>query len=152
MQQFRAMSANGVRSPKPRARFFTDLENYLAKHVKEKDKLILTMDANEPDHEGSELAQWKERIGLTNILHHLHGENSTKTFQRGRFAIDHGYVNDNCLPALRKAGHIPFNRYHISDHCAQFADFHKPTLFGKSVESGSLKGLPACQIKLYKSK
>ena len=90
------------------------------------------MDANEPDHEGSELAQWKERNGLTNALHYLHGENSTKTFQRGRFAIDHCYVNDNCLPALQKAGHIPFNRYHISDHCAQFADFHKPTLFGKS--------------------
>ena len=131
MQQYRAMSENGVRTPKPRKQFFTDLENHLAKHVKEKDKLILTMDANEPDHPGSELAQWKERNGLTNALHHLHGEGSTKTYQRGQFAIDHTYVNDNCLPALRKAGHIPFNRFNISDHCAQFADFHKPTLFGK---------------------
>ena len=29
-------------------------------------------------------------------------------------------------------GHIAFNRYHLSDHCVQFADFDKPTLFEKS--------------------
>lgn len=132
MQQFRAMAENGVRKPKPRTQFFTDLDQTLAQHVKAKDKLILSMDANEPDHPGSALAQWKERNGLTNIMHHLHGEASTRTYQGGRLSIDHTYINDNTLPALQKGGHIPFNRFHISGHCGQFADFHKPTLFGKN--------------------
>ncbi len=132
MQQYRAMAERGVRNPRPRQRFFHDLEAHLTKHIKPNDKLILSMDANEPDHLGSALSLWKERNGLTNALHHLHGENSTKTFQRGRFAIDHTFVNDNCLPALRNGGHLPFNMFHISDHCGHYLDFHKPTLFGKN--------------------
>ena len=132
MQQFRAMAEDGVRNPKPRTRFFADLETHMAKHVKDKDKLILSIDANEPDIPGNSFSQWKERNGLTNALTHLHGDAAPKTYQRGQHAIDHILVNDNCLDALRRGGHIPFNRYHLSDHCAQYADFHKPTLFGKS--------------------
>ena len=89
------------------------------------------MDANEPDEPGTPLAQWKERLGLTNALTHLHGNGSSKTYQRGQKAIDHIFLNDFALEALRRGGHVPFNRYHLADHCGIYADFHKPTLFGK---------------------
>ncbi len=46
-------------------------------------------------------------------------------------AIDYRFANNNCLPALRKAVHLLFNRFNISDHCTLFFDFHKPTLFGQ---------------------
>ena len=69
MQQFRAMAENRVQNPKPWAQFFTDLEQYQAQHVKAKDKLIISMNANEPYHPGSALLQWKERNGLTNVAY-----------------------------------------------------------------------------------
>ena len=56
-QEYRAMEEKGTHNPKPRAKFFSDLENYLAINVKAKDKLILSMDTNEPNHPGSALVQ-----------------------------------------------------------------------------------------------
>ena len=41
-------------------------------------------------------------------------------------------VGSQSITHILMGGHIPFNRYHLSDHCVQFADFDKPTLFGKS--------------------
>eukprot|EP00957_Ditylum_brightwellii_P033250 2519861-Ditylum_brightwellii.AAC.1 len=69
-------------------------------------------------------------LNLLNARAHLHPAlTPPATYQRGTECIDYMFISPGLLPALTKAGFLPYHSTMYSDHCALWADFDPSIMF-----------------------
>lgn len=123
-QQWHILRRSGDKTPDPRKRFITDLEKRVCKATREKQGIIVMLDANESlQHFNNDFTKWVRESGLVDIHVHRHGtEGEPATHTRGTRRIDYMLISQDLINYVSSAGILPFKTFTKSDHRALFMD------------------------------
>ena len=92
-------------------------------------EVIIMMDANSPTTDPS-MEAFMDALNLHDLMAEYLPDTPPKTYQRGRYKIDHIFGTISVLTAMTGAGIIPFGQGPKSDHASIYADFSLATLCG----------------------
>ena len=116
--------------PDPRRLFFKDFQKFIDKCHANNEELIIGIDANDTDNEGTDLNGFLMENDLVDAFRHLHPDTTPPhTYQQSSNRLDYIFVTPALTPALKASGFLPFNVPFFSDHGALFAEFDKTILF-----------------------
>lgn len=121
MQQIRLLKQQNIRNPNPRQQVLDDLDTLLKQVNKEKDDVIIMMDANSDLQDGA-LTKILHKHKLYDALGSKHGHNQPSTYARGVRTIDYIFCSETIINAIVKGGILPYNELIPSDHRGLFID------------------------------
>jgi hypothetical protein len=131
-QQWHILRRSGDKTPDPRKRFITDLEKRVRKATREKQGIIVMLDANESlQHFNNDFTKWVRESGLVDIHVHRHGtDGEPATHTRGSSRIDYMLISQDLIDYVSAAGILPFKTFTKSDHRALFMDIDLEAYLG----------------------
>jgi hypothetical protein len=123
-QQWHILRRSGDKTPDPRKRFIRDLEKRVGKALREKQGVIVMLDANESlQHFNNDFTKWIRNSQLVDIHVHRHGtQGEPTTYTRGSTRIDYMLLSRDLVDYVSAAGILPFKTFTKSDHRALFID------------------------------
>jgi exonuclease III len=156
MQQFRKISRSKkdqsiTDRPRPQRQMILDLQAWLESKVKEGNKVILSIDANEeykpsegqisslPYRDGNHIINSTHDGTISTLCHScglvdphtlLHTETPPPpTYIRGNSRLDFFFISKSLLHSVERAGILPYNSVFEGDHRPCFLDFSAQSLF-----------------------
>jgi hypothetical protein len=131
-QQWHILRRSGNKTPDPRKSFIIDLEKRVCKAIREKQGVIVMLDANETlQHFNNDFTKWVRNSSLIDIHVHRHGtEEEPATYTRGRTRIDYMLISPDLVEFVSAAGILPFKTFTKSDHRALFMDIDMDCYLG----------------------
>jgi hypothetical protein len=139
-QQWHILRRAGDKTPDPRKRFIKDLEKRVSKATREKQGVIVMLDANESlQHFNNDFTKWVRESGLVDIHVHRHGtEGEPATHTRGKNRIDYMHISQDLVEFVSAAGILPFKTFSKSDHRALFMDIDLDCYLGGRLSDTAL--------------
>eukprot|EP00957_Ditylum_brightwellii_P205435 15343879-Ditylum_brightwellii.AAC.1 len=108
----------------------TEKEQTLGSQPSNKEELIIGIDANETDAEGTDLHSFLFENELVDAFCHLHLDATPpNTYQCSENCLDYIFITPALTPALKAVGFLPFNVPFLTDHGSLYANFDEDTLF-----------------------
>eukprot|EP00957_Ditylum_brightwellii_P057427 4354252-Ditylum_brightwellii.AAC.1 len=106
--------------------FLKDFQKFIDKCDENNKELIIGIDANETDDEGTDLKEFLLDNDLVDVFQHLHPNvTPPNTYQQSNNRLDYIFIAPALTPALKAIRFLPFNVPFLTDHGALFADFDK---------------------------
>jgi hypothetical protein len=131
-QQWHILRRSGDKMPDPRKRFIKDLKKRVCEAIRNKQGVIVMLDANESlQHFNNDFTKWVRESGLVDIRVYRYGaEGEPATHMRGKNRIDYMLISNDLVEFVSAAGILPFKTFTKSDHRALFMDIDLDSYLG----------------------
>ena len=131
-QEYFALEANGLKTPKPRSRCLRELSRLLLSLSSNQHMILLNMDANEDILSKKELFSFTQENSLIDLVATFSPEQvNTPTYSRGKKRIDYSFCSSNLLEFVQSAAISSHRRVKDSDHSALIITLNKTKLMWK---------------------
>ena len=138
-QQNKMMLDADIQDPRPKRHFVTDLKKFITDINKQKEHVILALDANEVLESAGvpvktiSITAIQQDYGLQDVYKYQHKKLGDTTIKK-QHKIYHLLIFPVLLPAVIRSGFLPFGETLESDHWTDFVDFDSTVLFEEEIQ------------------
>eukprot|EP00957_Ditylum_brightwellii_P142991 10894954-Ditylum_brightwellii.AAC.1 len=129
-QQWRQHRKWGYKEPDPQILFLKDFKKIIDQQIGSNEELIIGIDTNETDSNGTGLQTFFIENDLVDAFSHLHPNTAPpNTYQHSNNRLDYIFISPALILTLKAVGFLLFNVPFLTDYGVIFADFDKEVLF-----------------------